>query len=242
MLIAGFEFGRRAPLLVRSERVAVAGAVAGWRLLYASDLHLTARRPSLAAELVSLVAAERPDAVLLGGDMLDRRDGHALLADMVRTMTATCPVVAVPGNHDAWCGLELVRGAVVESGGTWLPGAALVLRQPGRAPLHLHATPQAATEAGAVRALVGHHPNIGPVAAAHGYAVAFAGHLHGGQCVWWQRGERLYPGAWFSRWNGLRFSLGATTMLVSRGAADTLPLRFRCPREVVRCCLEGSRS
>jgi glycerol-3-phosphate acyltransferase PlsX len=27
---------------------------------------------------------------------------------------------------------------------------------------------------------------------------------------------------------------GTTTMLVSRGVADTLPVRYRCPREVLR--------
>jgi predicted MPP superfamily phosphohydrolase len=58
--------------------------------------------------------------------------------------------------------------------------------------------------------------------------------------VWWQRGQRLYPGAWFSRWTGLRFELGATTLLVSRGVADTLPVRFRCPREVLLCELGGA--
>jgi predicted MPP superfamily phosphohydrolase len=41
-------------------------------------------------------------------------------------------------------------------------------------------------------------------------------------------------------WTGLRFELGGTTLLVSRGAADTLPARFRCPREVLLCELGGA--
>ncbi|HYC78851.1 MAG TPA: hypothetical protein VEI02_14595, partial [Planctomycetota bacterium] len=64
-------------------------------------------------------------------------------------------------------------------------------------------------------------------------AVAFAGHLHGGQCVFFRRGARLYPGAWFNRWTGLRFDVGATKLFVSLGLGDTLPLRWNCPREVV---------
>jgi len=55
------------------------------------------------------------------------------------------------------------------------------------------------------------------------------------QCVLATRRGRLYPGAWFARWTGLRFSAGDSTMLVSRGAADTLPLRWNCPREVIAC-------
>jgi predicted MPP superfamily phosphohydrolase len=89
--------------------------------------------------------------------------------------------------------------------------------------------------------LVAHHPAHAAASAVEfGDDIAFAGHLHGGQCVWWQRGQRLYPGAWFSRWTGLRFELGATTLLVSRGVADTLPVRFRCPREVLLCELGGA--
>ena len=47
------------------------------------------------------------------------------------------------------------------------------------------------------------------------------------------RGGRLYPAVWFDRWHGLRFSERGATMLVSRGVADTLPVRFNCPREVL---------
>jgi predicted MPP superfamily phosphohydrolase len=49
--------------------------------------------------------------------------------------------------------------------------------------------------------------------------------------------DRLYPAAWAHRWHGLRFAAGDTRMLVSRGAGDTFPLRFNCPREVLLCDL-----
>ena len=65
--------------------------------------------------------------------------------------------------------------------------------------------------------------------------LTLAGHLHGGQVVLFERKGRLYPGACFSRWNGLRFEDEGATMWVSRGVADTLPLRWNCPREVLLC-------
>jgi predicted MPP superfamily phosphohydrolase len=65
----------------------------------------------------------------------------------------------------------------------------------------------------------------------------FAGHLHGGQCVLAMHRERLYPAAWFYRWHGLRFAEGRAVLLVSRGAGDTLPIRFNCPREVILCTI-----
>ena len=45
----------------------------------------------------------------------------------------------------------------------------------------------------------------------------------------------LYPAAWFYRWHGLRFAEAGAVLLVSRGAADTFPFRFNCPREVILC-------
>jgi len=201
-----------------------------------SDLHLTGRRQALVDGLVEAVQHERPDVVLLGGDLIDRRSGLATLTDCVRRLGAAAPVLAVPGNHDAWFGLDAVIAAVRAGGGRWLAGAGATLTRDDRAPLHLHASP-ASTSIPALRVLVAHHPDVADAAAAAGYDLVLAGHLHGGQCVLWQHGQRLYPGAWFSRWNGLRFQVGGATLLVSRGAADTLPVRFRCPREALVCHL-----
>jgi hypothetical protein len=55
-MVAGFEFGCRAPLAVRRERVR--GRVRGgepWRLLFASDLHLTPARAHLADQRIGPV-------------------------------------------------------------------------------------------------------------------------------------------------------------------------------------------
>jgi len=235
-VIAGFEFGCRAPLHVRHESVAVRAAPASaWRLVYASDLHLTARRGHVGAALLTVVARQRPDAVLLGGDLLDRRAGALVLATTVQQLREHAPVFAVAGNHDGWLGHDVARRAVLAGGGQWLSeGEGELVRGGARLQLHATVRPRGVHEATSVRALVGHHPQIAVAAAPH-YDVVFAGHLHGGQCVWWQHGTRLYPGAWFSRWNGLRFPVAGAVLLVSRGAADTLPVRFRCPREVL-CC------
>ena len=236
-MIAGFELGCRAPLLVRRERVGTAAAA--WQLLYASDLHLTKARAFLVEQLAAVAKAHRPDVVLLGGDLVDRQNGLPVLTEAVRALAGAAPVLVVAGNHDAWCGLDRVRDAIVAGGGQWLADRDVVMSRAGRRDLQLHAVAHASDPREALRVLVGHHPAIGERAAAHRYDVALAGHLHGGQCVWWERRGLLYPGAWLSRWNGLRFQLGTTTLLVSRGVADTLPVRFRCPREVVLCELSG---
>src|SRR5687767_1801551 len=104
-MIAGFDYGCHAPLHVRRERIEVlAKTSATWRLVYASDLHLTARRSCVGSALVDVVARQRVDAVLLGGDLLDRRSGARLLAATVEKLTAHSPVFGVAGNHDEWLG------------------------------------------------------------------------------------------------------------------------------------------
>lgn len=240
-MIAGLEFGSAGALRVRRERV-VCGSLgrATVRLLLASDLHLTARRTAPAASLVDVVRRERPDAVLLGGDLVDRATGVRPLADAVAAITRIAPLAAVPGNHDARCGIAAVRDAIVRGDGVWLPERDLLVATAGdsRVVVHGRAVQRAAP---GVRVLVGHHPaTVAEAAQRCGYDVGFAGHLHGGQFVLWRRGARLYPGALLKRWNGLRFDLARCTLLVGLGAADTLPVRFRCPREVVMCELAGA--
>jgi len=168
-MIAGFEIGCRAPLRIRHERVECARGVlpaqSPWRLFYVSDLHLTGRRQALVDGLVEAVQHERPDVVLLGGDLIDRRSGLATLTDCVRRLGAAAPVLAVPGNHDAWFGLDAVIAAVRAGGGRWLAGAGATLTRDDRAPLHLHASP-ASTSIPALRVLVAHHPDVADAAAA----------------------------------------------------------------------------
>ncbi|MES2571514.1 MAG: hypothetical protein V4710_15855, partial [Verrucomicrobiota bacterium] len=129
---------------------------------------------------------------------------------------------------------------VAAAGAIWLPDDPYVLKR------HNHAVMAfAALEAWP-------HPNQAlPIVAvlhdpAHywrvqkqGAALAMAGHLHGGQMVWTRNNAgRLLPAGWIYRLNVLRFKHAQCELVVSRGCADTLPVRWRCPREVVLCELE----
>src|SRR5699024_9398429 len=81
--------------------------------------------------------------------------------------------------------------------------------------------------------LCAHYPPAGltwPAA----YNLVLAGHLHGGQVVGWQRHGSMFPGRWFARWNVLRHQQGLSALVVSRGLGDTFPMRYNCPREIVR--------
>ncbi len=132
-------------------------------------------------------------------------------------------------------GLDVVRRRCEKGGGHWLNGPVL---QAGYRLEGVNASSdwtKPNPSPPPVRILCAHDPRIFPAAIAAGYDLALAGHLHGGQCVLAERAGRLYPAIWFGKWHGLRFREQDTIMLVSRGAADTFPIRFNCPREVILC-------
>lgn len=226
-----FEAGAAGPLHVRRERVRL-GLPRRVRLLYASDLHLGRRWTAhLPGRLLDAARAARPDLILLGGDLVDTARALPELGRLVTALGGVGPVCAVPGNHDEGVGTPVVREAVRSAGGRWLPD------DPLTDPVRIDGvvTPSADRS----RILCGHDPAVFPAAVAAGYGLVLAGHLHGGQCVLWERGGRQFPAAWFNRWHGERFTAagGQAVMLVSRGAADTLPFRLNCPREVLLCAV-----
>ena len=226
----GLEIACRGKLLLRRESVRFQGARKGARrLLFASDLHLSGpwtERP--AVQLAELAEAERPDAVLLGGDLADSRSGLPRLEALVRRLGRTAPVLAVSGNHDSIPGVRRVQEAVQQGGGLWLRGRPVSL--PG-----ISANGEVRAEGARTAVLCAHDPSVWPAARAAGYPVVLAGHLHGLQWVLFCRGGRMYPGAWLWRWNGPRFDAPDSTLLVSSGVSDTFPLRWRCPREALLC-------
>ena len=217
----------RAPLKVR--RIADAKSPEPIKVMFASDLHVGAwgsGRPL--RELLRLVHKHQPEILLLGGDLVDHSRAMPQLRTWLRRISRVCIVAAVPGNHDLWI-LDAVRTAVLQTGCIWLPDRSLTLdglRVDGRP---LPADPSS----GVKRVLCAHHPDVFDEAAALGYAMVMAGHLHGGQLVFAEVHGRQFPGAFLSRWNGLDFAIGKSRMFVSRGLADTLPIRFNCPREVL---------
>ncbi len=100
------EIGSRGTLQTRLQMFDRAVAVS---ILYASDLHLSARSCHVAQQLITTVRAERPDVLLLGGDLVDTRRGLSCLDDLIGSLARMCPVWAVTGNHDEMVGGDSVR-------------------------------------------------------------------------------------------------------------------------------------
>jgi predicted MPP superfamily phosphohydrolase len=227
------EVGLRRALHVREERLSTRPDA--YRLVYVSDIHLrTGRSEVLGAQVFDAVTWCNPDVVLLGGDLVDHRSELIRLSELVRKIHDVAPVLAIGGNHDRRIGINRVRAAVGYGGGQWIDGDSARLTHRGR--LLVISGPRAAAPVdGHVRVLCAHDPRIWKTSRHAGYDLVLAGHLHGCQLVACEYRARLFPGAFFYPYCFLNDHCGSTRLVVSRGVSDLLPIRWKCPREVVLC-------
>jgi predicted MPP superfamily phosphohydrolase len=229
------EIGFRRALHIREERLSTRPDAC--RLLYVSDLHLRpGRSATLCRQVLEAASACDPDAVLLGGDLVDRPSELNRLSDLVRTLCDVAPVLAIGGNHDERLGMSSVRVAVVRGGGRWIHDGTAHLASGSRVVAISGPRADPPVE-GDVRVLCAHNPRIWRSARRAGYDLVLAGHLHGCQFVAWEYRDRLFPGALLYPYCFSSRRCGSARLVVSRGVSDLVPVRWRCPREVVLCCV-----
>ena len=227
------EIGLQGALHVREERVSA--RYDACRLMYVSDIHLRPKRSeNLARQVIRAVRESEPHGVLLGGDLVDDSSELDHLRDLVRVLRADAPVLAIGGNHDRSVGMNRVRDAVISGGGEWIHETVVRITHGPR--IITVAGPDAVfAPEGDVRILCAHDPSIWTTAREGGYDLVLAGHLHGCQMVAFAYRERLFPGALFYQHCFIRSRYGPARLVVSRGVSDLVPVRWRCPREVVLC-------
>ena len=233
MFAGSLEVGLAAPLHVRVERLSTRQDAC--RVAYVSDIHLRRRRSDrLVEQVLEGVRRCQSNVVLLGGDLIDDSSELGSLTRLIGELAAFGPVLAVGGNHDSRVGMDAVRGAVVNGGGEWIHDRCVDISHGSR--VVSVSGPDASEEpVGDVRVLCAHNPRIWKRTHGDGYDLVLAGHLHGCQFVAFEYRDRLFPGAVFYPYNMLSCQSGATRLVVSRGVSDLIPIRWRCPREVVLC-------
>lgn len=250
------------------ERARVPGLRAPLRVALLTDLHygLYVFAPQVRA-WVDAANAERPDLILLGGDLLDTRSGGAtapLTAELAR-LRAPLGVYAVWGNHDYgsfgfygtpwrgpaqpdWARLrKAFRAALASAGVTLLQNGGRSLRED----LHLggvddlwHGQPDVgrALSGAGERAtlLLSHNPDVLPDLP-RPVGLTLCGHTHGGQVRLPVVGAFMVP----SRY-GQRYAMGwvrgahGSPAYVSRGLGTSgVPFRNLCTPEITLLTLTG---
>jgi predicted MPP superfamily phosphohydrolase len=236
---------------VRRETVEVRGLapqLEGLRLVQLSDLHAG---PFLGggdlSEVVEAANRERPDLVLLTGDLISSAWDEALeiLEDLAR-LEARLGILGVFGNHDyhgrcegriaeayARRGIRFLRNEACrfDLDGACLAVVGLEDLEEGRV-VDLEAA-RSSLRPGDLELVLCHHPGGAPRLARRGCAAVFSGHTHGGQLdlPGLRRHGPAHP--------GLRLRLGETTLLVSRGLGTVgLPVRVAARTDIVVATLQ----
>lgn len=244
--------GLRAPV-VQSHDVYLArlpGELDGTVIVALSDLHLgSVLGERWLAARVEQVQAERPDAVVLLGDVFE---GHGTprpeLLAVLRRLSAPQGVWAVLGNHE-FHGVDTGNTALFEAAGVHVLRDSWVRLRPGlvlagmdnlttRSDAGEVATAVAQALAGGppgATVLLSHTSLPATVAAGKGVDLLLSGHTHGGQL--WPFGYLVRQR--FPLFEG-RYEIGDMSIIVSRGTGTWGPrMRLWHPAEILRVTLHA---
>ena len=242
----------RNPYRPELERVSLTVAdthpdLAGMRIGFVADTHINPyfRQRDLQRG-VDLIAAERPDLILFGGDYISETTRYMdEAAPVLGALARLAPLgaLAVLGNHDHGGhspavveglerhGIQVLRNEAVavpwRDDQLWIVGVDDTLL--GRP---LPAAAFAGIPDGAATLCLWHEPDAADIAAPFGPFAQLSGHSHGGQIRLPALGELAVP------IGGRKYPIGAydvggMQLYVSRGLGTYRPpVRFRCPPEV----------
>lgn len=235
-------------LQVTESRVALPGLPAGFeglRIVHLSDLHGHEYGEDSRA-LLEKVAEQRPDLIVMTGDMIDQESQLAVIPALAEGLCAIAPTYYVTGNHEWGLGSSVVKrlkGVLEQSGVTVLSNQYEVLERGGdqlvlagvddpngfadqTTPEELYAAVQAQYPE-VYTILLAHRNDHFDQYAAAGYDLVLSGHGHGGIVrLPFTDGllgtdRRLFP-----TWTAGVYTLGDSTLFVSRGlGSNTTPVR-----------------
>jgi predicted MPP superfamily phosphohydrolase len=164
------------------------------KLLVATDIHLgNLIRKDRLADWVKRINIEKPDVILLDGDIFDH-NMHAVesqhMEEELIKLTATYGVYAVPGNHDFYAGIDKAVQYMKRSGIHVLRDQTVIVDNRiaiiGRDDLtNRHRKPLdslvAGLNSGLVRIVLDHQPAALGESVANDIDLHISGHTHNGQ-------------------------------------------------------------
>jgi predicted MPP superfamily phosphohydrolase len=202
------------------------------RLAYLSDLHFNKFSEAIVFKIISEIEKLDPDMVLLGGDYVDTKKGLVHLDQLLDAFSKRKHVFAVAGNHDHFFGIEQVQKMMQRHKITWIEKKSVQISI-GDCLMQIDGTIPALPQGKADLKILCLHQPLDLAKLPVVYDLAFAGHLHGSQFVFWQTKKGLYPGRLFYKWNILKTTLKNCHYYISKGLGDTLPIRFNCLKDLL---------
>ena len=237
----GLAYSRHNIQVVRTD-IAVSGlnpALDGLRIALLTDVHHSEMVPARdVARAASLVMAERPDLIVLGGDYVTWGDRSYVTpcSEALAGLSAPFGVYAVVGNHDDDRDMP---AALISHGYEVLRDARTTVRVRGEQldlvgvrfwTRRARDIARLIRGAGSTVILLAHDPRRLDEAAALGVPLVLSGHTHGGQVV--------LPGVGALAARKFPVVAGAgrrndTAIFVSRGVGTVyVPYRLNCPPDI----------
>lgn len=227
----------------------------GYKILQISDFH-TATFTGGTEALIKKVKKEKPDIVVLTGDLIDEtRINLQPVIQLVTGLQAIAPVYSVSGNHDVWYSNFNEYQELLKNKGVILLENKKTILQRGNSSINLFGISDPETwndllaknflieninklepDSG-FNILLFHRANMFDIIKGKGYQLVFSGHMHGGQVQIPFVGGLVSPHqnqGWFPKYTGGRWENSGTAMIVSRGLGNNVPFpRLLNPPEVV---------
>ena len=226
----------------------------GFRIAHISDIH-----SSPANGIYELVEKSVPDMICITGDMFhDNNSDAPEFWELFRKLRELAPVYLVSGNHDLWHNdsAKMLR-RLIERGGVLLDTEMSVFERNGdrigifgvgdpfsKVPVIIERNIKREfsrlPQFDGYKILLYHRANLFDRIKDRGFDLILSGHMHGGQVRLPLLGGALAPTSAvlsgrmvFPSYTGGKFEYGGCTMIVNRGAGNTILIpRLNNPPEV----------
>lgn len=232
----------------------------GYKIMQISDFHKGSFYGGT-EKLIDKVAKEKPDIITITGDIIDEKAlDYQSTSDLVSQLKLFAPVYFVAGNHDVYYPYFSEMINELKNKGVVVLQNQEVTIEKGNSQIYLYGIddPNISSYTSEVEflkkkmnqlkpqngynILIFHRANLFDALKGNGFQLILAGHMHGGQVQIPFVGGLISPHKnrrWFPKYTDGVYNEEGTTMVVSRGLGNIVPVpRVLNPPEVVLVTLK----
>lgn len=205
------------------------------KLMHLSDFHIWFSS-TLLEKVTEVIWDRKPDLLILTGDYYDFPTGAKLFSKFLKNISSKYTVLFIKGNHDKLYGnkvsrlienipncycldhttFSFIKGQKQYNFSSWTTKKSILNLKTGKNIVLIH-NPEKIIEN-----------------ELNGIDLILAGHLHGGQFIFFntKRGDH-FPASLYYKYCIDRVKIKDSVLIVSKGLGDTLPFRINCPKEII---------